>query len=259
MRPSRLYRAEALILRDRKIGEADKIVTLYSTDWGKFDAIAKGVRRPTSRKSGHLEVLTRSSLLLARGRSLDVITQSETLDSFAPLRDDLERLTRGLYVAELVNQFTVEQQVNRELYHLAAETLAALTRDAALDLALRRFEMDLLTLTGYQPQLRSCVSCAGAIGAVVNYFSPPAGGVVCPSCRASETVLRPLSVNALKVLRLMQTADTSRATRLQLSAPLAAEIEDHLRLYIRYLLEREPRSREFIRSLHGPVVERVLS
>jgi len=246
-------------LRDRKIGEADKILTLYTADWGKFDAIAKGVRRPTSRKSGHLEVLTRSSLLLARGRSLDVITQSETLDSFAPLRDDLERLTHGLYVAELVHQFTVEQQVNRELYCLAVETLAALARDAALDLALRRFEMELLTLTGYQPQLRACVSCSGAIAPVVNYFSPPAGGVVCPACRVSETVLRPLSVNALKVLRLMQAAHPLQAARLQISAPLAAEIEEHLQLYIRYLLEREPRSREFMRSLRGPATERVLS
>src|SRR5580700_1429490 len=99
MRPSRLYRTEALILRERRIGEADKILTLYSLDRGKFDAIAKGVRRPTSRKSGHLEVLTRVSLLLASGRSLDVITQSETVESFAVLRDDLERLSRAIYVA----------------------------------------------------------------------------------------------------------------------------------------------------------------
>ncbi len=258
MRPSRLYRTEALILRDRKVGEADKILTLYSADRGKFDAIAKGVRRPTSRKSGHLEVLTRVSLLVASGRNLDVITQCETVNSYAPLRDDLQRLSRGVYIAELVDEFTIDCQPNVSIFALTVDALEVLAGGLTLDLVLRRFELELLSLSGYRPELRACASCGGAIVPVINHFSPSAGGVVCPACRIAEATLRPLSVNALKVLRLLQSSP-SAAQRLQLSPSLAAEIENHLRLYIRYLLEREPRSRDFMRRLTGAGSERVLS
>jgi DNA repair protein RecO (recombination protein O) len=171
----------------------------------------------------------------------------------------LEALSRGFYVAELVHQFTLDEQVNREIYRLATETLEILTNGMNLDLALRRFELELLTHTGYRPELRICASCGGAITPVVNHFSPSAGGVVCPACRASVTALRPLTVNALKVLRLLQTAGPAQAQRLQLSPGLAAEIEGHLHVYIRYLLEREPRSRDFIRVLPEVAAEPVLS
>lgn len=255
MRPPRVYRTEAVILRDRKIGEADKVLTLFTAEQGKFDAIAKGVRRPMSRKSGHLEVLSHSSLLLAHGRSLDVITQCETLASFSPLRDDLQRLSRALYVSELVDRFTMERQENRALYHLMLETLAQLATGSELDLTLRSFEVQMLTLSGYQPQLRTCAACSGPISPVVNYFSPMAGGVVCAGCRASDTAMRPLTVNALKVLRLLQAGTGGNVARLRLSEGLGGEIEAHLRLYIRHILEREVRSRDFIRSLRADAAD----
>jgi DNA repair protein RecO (recombination protein O) len=251
MRPPRVYRAEAIILRDRRLGEADKIITLYTAEYGKLDAVAKGVRRLTSRKRGHLEELSQSSLLLAHGRNLDVVTQSETIASFAALRSDLERLSRALYVAELVDRFTVERLENVAIYRLTLEVLQRLSDESALDAVVRYFELHLLRLSGYQPQLQHCASCRGAISPVLNHFSPTAGGVVCPGCRAIETMLRPLSVNALKVLRLMQTCSLGQATRIRMTAELATEIEGHLRVYIHQLLEHDVRSTEFIRTLRS--------
>src|SRR5581483_2273902 len=109
MRTPRVYRTEAIVLHHRELGEADKVLTLYSPDLGKFDAIAKGVRRPTSRKSGHLEELSHSTLLLAHGRTLEVVTQCELLESFAGLREDLSRLGAAVYLAELVERFSAER------------------------------------------------------------------------------------------------------------------------------------------------------
>ena len=93
----RVYKTEAIVLRQRKLGEADKIVTLFSPQKGKIDAVAKGVRKTRSRISGHVEPLTFGSYLLAEGRDLDIVTQAETVEAFPGLRADLERLGRGLY------------------------------------------------------------------------------------------------------------------------------------------------------------------
>jgi DNA repair protein RecO (recombination protein O) len=258
MRSARVYRTEAIVLHHREIGEADKVLTIYSADQGKFDAIAKGVRRPTSRKSGHLEELSHSSLLLAHGRTLDVVTQCEVLESFASLRDDLSRLSAAVYLAELVERFSVERQENYPLYHALLEALRGLDAGNSPDLTLRWFEVQLLEHSGFAPQLRACAACHGPIEPVVNSFSPQAGGVVCPNCRGMEAALRPLTVNALKVLRLLQTSGYAAALRLRLPQGLAAELEDHLHRYIRHVLEHELRSREFLRSLRELEDGRVL-
>ena len=105
----RVYKAQAIVLRQRKLGEADKIVTLFCAHKGKLDAVAKGVRRTKSRLAGHLEPLTLGAYLIAEGRDLDIVTQAETVEAYAALRDDLERLSRGLYCAELVDRLTPER------------------------------------------------------------------------------------------------------------------------------------------------------
>src|SRR5579864_2914277 len=91
MRESRVYRTEAIVLKGYDYGEADRILTLLTPHLGKLSAIAKGVRRTKSRMSGHVDLFTRSSLLIARGRQLDIITQADTLENFRPVRSDLWR------------------------------------------------------------------------------------------------------------------------------------------------------------------------
>src|SRR5690349_12421149 len=116
----RIYRTEAIILRRSELGEADRILTLYTPQWGKRRAIAKGIRRPASKLRGHLELFTRAKLLLARGRTLDVITGAETSEAFHGLRDEdpgaLERIGIAYYLVELLDQFTEEEQENHALW-----------------------------------------------------------------------------------------------------------------------------------------------
>jgi DNA repair protein RecO (recombination protein O) len=251
MRVPRVYRAEAVILRHRKIGEADRILTIFSAEHGKFDVVAKGVRRPASRKSGHLEELSHSSLLLAQGRTLDVVTQCEMLESLAPLRTDLERLSAAVYLAELVDRFSAERQENQAVYYLLLACLRGLAEGSGVAATLRFFEVRMLGHSGFEPQLRACASCRGPIDAVINAFSPSAGGVVCGNCHVADAGLRPLTVNALKVLRLLQTGSYADAARLWLEPALASELEEHLGRYVRHMLDHEVRSGEFLRSLRS--------
>jgi DNA repair protein RecO (recombination protein O) len=242
----RVYRAEAVVLRTRRLGDADRILTLFTPNLGKIDAVAKGVRRQTSRKAGHLEPLTLTSLLLAHGRSLDLVTDTQTIDSFLPLREDLERLARGLYAAELIDRFHEDRTENYPAFRLLVETLGQLANSDALDVAVRRFELQLLAHTGFAPRLDRCVVCSGALTPVTNAFSVGLGGVVCPNCRQNQPALLPLSVNALKVLRFLRGATAAEAIKLRLAPELNAELEALLRSCVRAVLEVAPRAGQFL-------------
>ena len=144
-----LYRDEGVVLRTHKLGEADRIVVLMTAAHGKVRAVAKGVRKTKSRLGGRLEPPTRAALLLHAGRDLDVVTQAETLDHYPALRQDLDRLTDALSLAEAVDQVAQEGEPNRPVYRMlvgALQTLAgAQTRPPLLVAA---FYWKLLALEG---------------------------------------------------------------------------------------------------------------
>ena len=123
----RSFRVEAIVLRHNDWGEADRLLILFTREMGKLRVVAKGVRKLHSRKAGHLEPLTRVSLLLARGRDLMIVTQAETLAANSPLKEDLLLLGYASYVVELLDRFTFEEGENRPLYRLLADTLERLS------------------------------------------------------------------------------------------------------------------------------------
>jgi DNA repair protein RecO (recombination protein O) len=252
MRVQRIYTTEAVILRARRMGEADSVLTLFSADRGKFDAVARGVRKPTSRKAGHLEPLTQSTLLVAHGANLDIITQAQALNTFLPMREDLRRLGAGLYTAELIDRFMMEREESYTVYRLLVDTLKRLSDGDDIDLLLRYFEARLLAEAGFRPQLSSCVTCGEPLKPVVNHFSVTGGGAVCPSCRPAGSGLPPISVNAVKVLRLILRSPFAEVARLRLADELMQELESLLRLAVQRQLEREPRSLQFLRELKRP-------
>jgi DNA repair protein RecO (recombination protein O) len=248
----RLYRTEAIILKRTDFGEADRLLTLYTPYLGKIRAIAKGVRKPTSRKSGHVELLTHSRLLVARGRGLDIVTQAETIHSFKPLREDLLRTTYGYYAVELLDRFVGEGVENRPLFDLLVATLSRLGETDDLDLTARFYELRLLAFVGYRPQLFTCVECRGKVeGEASIYFSPSDGGVICHRCynSAERRGAKAISLGALKVMRFLQTRDYDICRRLRISPRLHGEIESVMERYISHLLERNLKSLEFLRRL----------
>ena len=113
------YKTEALVIKKTKLGEADSILTFYSARLGKIQGFARSLRKPKSKMAGHLELLTHSQVSFARGRNIDTITGSQTVNSFLPLKSDLWLTSCGLYVAELLNQFTAERQESFPLFQLA--------------------------------------------------------------------------------------------------------------------------------------------
>ena len=245
----RTYQTEAFIIKKVKLGEADRILTLYTPHLGKIRAVAKGVRRPRSKLAGHLELLTHSLVSLARGRNLDIITGSQTINSFLPLKSDLQLIAYALYAIELVDQFTVDGVENYPLFQLLLDIMRYLSQANNNELVLRYFELHLLNQVGYRPQLQQCVSCHQPLEPTTNSFDSSAGGILCPSCSLSQSFTRPISVNTLKVLRLLQSSDYNTVVKLKMNPELSRQLEAVMRDYIKYLLEREVKSVAWLDTL----------
>lgn len=246
---SREYQTEAIIIKKTKLGEADRILTMYTPGLGKIQGVAKGVRRPKSKLSGHLELLTYSQVTLAEGHNLDTITGSQTVNGFTALKTDLWLTSYGLYVTELVNQFTAEHVGDERLFRLLLETLQNLCETNNRELLLRYFEMHLLEETGYRPQLQECVTCHQVLEPVSNYFCAGIGGTLCPACGMNQPFAHPISLNALKVLRFIQKNDYNAVGRLKVNTALSLELESVTRGYLKYLLERDVRSANWLDEL----------
>jgi len=257
----RSYQTQGIILKQTKLGEFDKIVTIYAPEFGKLRAVAKGACRPKSKLGGNVEPLTYSLMLLAKGRNLDIITQSQMINGFLALKSDLWHMARGLYILELVDSFTVEGGENRPLFDLLIDTLNQLSEPDSNETILRYFELHLLHYLGYRPQLRRCVSCDSPLKPLVNFFSSSKGGLMCPHCNSEENhrykqieaiSLKPsfpLSVGALKVLRLWQGCDYATARRVRVIPELSLELEQVLHQYLTYILQRELTSLTWLKEL----------
>lgn len=236
----RTYRAEGIVLKGLDLGEADRIVTIYTRAFGKVRAVAKGVRRPTSRLVGHVEPLAHGIFQLARGRELDVLTQAETRATYRGVREELLATAAGWYVAELIDRFTVDRQPSAPTFDLLATALSHLDRGFSPGLVCRWFDLHLLDRAGFRPELARCVHCGRAPEETENLFSASAGGVLCASCRAvAEGPAAPLSVRALKALRYLARSEFAEAAKLRVEERLAIELERHLRGFLQYILDRD--------------------
>ena len=246
----RLYRTEAVILRRSDFGEADRLLTLITPRYGKIRVIAKGARKTTSRRAGHVELFNRADLQLAKGRNLDIVTDAQIVDAYRQLHEDLQRLSYAYYVAELLDKLTGDEEENPPLYRLFVETLAALDRTVAPDLVARHFELHLLTLLGYRPNLFNCASCQTTLTESADRWSATGGGMLCPECAAREPQAMPISLAAFKALRFLQRETVDATDQLQrLSEPLRHEAERVLRATLRPILERDLKSVEFLDAI----------
>lgn len=248
----RSFRVEAVVLRHRDWGEVDRLLTLYTLEKGKMQAVAKGVRRLKSRKAGHLEPFTHVLLQLASGRDLPIITQAETVEAYLPLREDLVKTALAAYVIELVDRFTYEaEDVHPGLFVLLTETLGRIADLEDPWLAVRYYEVHLLDFLGFRPHLFECAVCGQAIQPVPQYFSPAHGGVLCPRCGEQVKGALPLSVTALKYLRHIQRSLYSQAARIHASPSIRAEMEAVMQRYFTFLLERNLHSPDFLRRVQS--------
>lgn len=246
----RSFRVQSIVLRHKDWGEADRLLTLYTREKGKIRALAKGARKVTSRKAGHLEPFTYVTLQLAKGRDLLIVTQAETINAFLAIGEDLVKTGYASYVIELLDRFTYEEESGHpSLFKLLVDTLDRLEKESDAWVAVRYYEMRLLDYTGFRPQLFECANCEREILPEDQFFSFTAGGAICPRCGLGLPNLMKISVETLKYLRHFQRSSYGDASRAQPSLEVQKEAEILMQGFFTYLLERELNTPGFIKRV----------
>ena len=190
-----------------------------------------------------------TDMLVAQGHTWDIISQAEIVEAYRELRENLDKTGYAYYLAELVDRFTEEHDPNKPLFELLAVTLAHLSHEDDPFIALRYFELRLLSLTGFQPQLYFCLVCNEALEPVENYFHFADGGTLCPAHGEARPHAQPLPLPVLKVLRFLQTEPWERVAKLQLTPTTRRQVESLLLGYITFVLERRLKSVDFVKQL----------
>lgn len=232
----RTYKTEAVVLRSLRYAEADRILHLYTADRGRVGAIAKGIRKTTSRVGGRLEPLGHVELMLHAGSGeLHTVTGVELVRPHSAVRESPYRLSVGLIGAEAMLRLFTETEANERAFGALTRFLDLLDETASdvrpdLDPLGLSFQLKLLWLSGYLPHIGSCAEC-GSSGPFVGY-SARAGGTVCETCRAGSVALSPDGIGGMERLLRSPLADapalglSERGAR-EVLAVITASYEEH--------------------------------
>jgi DNA repair protein RecO (recombination protein O) len=234
-----IYRDEGIVLRTYRLGEADRIVVFLTKGRGKVRAVAKGVRKTRSKFGSRLEPLSHCALQFYEGRELDLVTQADSIDHFRGVRDDLDRIGRGVSMLEIADQLAQEGEVNPQLYRMLLGALRTLEVSDS-PLVTPAFFWKVLALEGYRPEVGMCVQC-GADDEPLVAFDLESGGLLCRTCRRGTAV----SADAVELLRQILGGRLNDALAWAASEDLAGAVHevDHLATRaVEYQLERRLRS-----------------
>ncbi|MCX5971016.1 MAG: DNA repair protein RecO [Coprothermobacterota bacterium] len=228
-------KAIGLVLRTQPWRENDKLVFLFTRERGRLLASARGGRRPQSHWGGALEPLTELDLLLYQKGDHLLITQWQILRSHCDLRAEMSLCGPALYLVELVGALLHEEDPHPQLYEELKGALAALSSGRSPTLVTNAFILKMLSLIGYWPSLEKCALCGRVVGGSLFYFSPPAGGVLCPVCRHLGGI--PLTVPGEVLDQARQLLQASWETLPPLIRG-SEELSDLLRLFLAAQLEK---------------------
>lgn len=218
----RTYRTRATVLDRTKLAEQDLILTLLSADGSQVRAVAKGARKPGGRLAARVELFCETDFLLAAGRSLDVVSEAQTVEPHAALRGDYERVAAASAVAEVARLTCYEDAPDGFLHPICSRALRACEEAddrAHLDLVIAAYAMKVLAHGGWRPELAGCCACGDP---AVSYFSAAAGGVLCASCAREVAGAQPISAGELAWLRATLACTFDELLVAEVDAQIAA-------------------------------------
>ena len=243
----RTYSVEALVVRASDFGEADRLITLLTPFAGLVRAVARGARKPKSRIGGNVDLLRHIKVSVNEGRSLHSVSQVQSISNLRGLHSSLEKMSTGLYMAELAEKFSVEGGSNPALFNQLVRMLQVLDSEPLHSLMPRWFEVQVLRINGFLPAISQCVDCGSELEPQGHVFSPARGGIVCPDCRASEgDVLLPASLNTVKLLRHMARAQWDAVRPLTVDEDELRQIGRILKEHLQFVLDRNLRTTAFM-------------
>lgn len=239
---NRTYNLTGMVLRGYALNEADRILVLFSPEEGLKRVVAKGLRKPKNRIGGRLEPFRENNVMLAKGRNMDVVTQVESLRSFPAIQQDFDLLAAAMSAAELLLAFVEEGAPAPDIYAHYVEFLSVLKPGVEAEVLLTAYELQLLELVGYRPELNYCLSCEREIDEAkdVHGLNIEGGGTICTHC-VGQTAGRTyrLSPGAWQLLQRLQETPLEECVRFKGTGALLASCRHALKDYLSYRAERE--------------------
>lgn len=227
-----LLKTEGFVLKSKKYGETDSLLTIFTRKLGKINAIAKGVQRPKSTLMAGVQPFCYSDFVLYRGRSLYTVSQCEPKEIFYKIREDIKKLSYGAYIVELIDAVTNEGQTNNRLFNLLGKTLYLLTKpEIEVDTIVRSYEIHFLNYSGFKPEFNRCVNC-GKEQSTSWKFSPQEGGILCNQCIQQDPYSMKISDMTLRLARYLQSRDIVEIQKLKINKSLNDALKKLLKQYI---------------------------
>lgn len=246
MASGKTYRVSAVVLDKVKLKECDLILTLLASDGRQLQAVAKGARKPGGRLAARCELFCTVDLLLARGRSLDIVSQAELLEAPLGAGPDYARLMAASAAAEVAKRCSFEDAEDRYIFPITQRALELLGSpqldEVHLDLLLAAYVFKLLSHIGYRPDFSACVSCGDP---ALSYFSPLAGGLLCASCAASVPAAEPVDAAAVNWLRSLIALRFDELAKVDIDTSTASMLLSFAHLWAATHLDCRLRALEF--------------
>lgn len=245
-------KASAIVIRTVDFSETSLVVTLFTREFGKIDALAKGGRRLKGPFESALDLLCLCRIVFLHKSSdaLDLLTEAKLLRRFRLTGRDLSGLYAGYYVAELLGELTDDDDPHPELFDLADESLAALATGESVGKRLVRFELGALRLLGQMPSLSACVECGAPVPLVGRVaFGQLDHGVLCAKCRGGKKQVVMVSAGVLRAMDQLADTRSQAGRRLEIDARSLGELRGVLNHYFMHLLGRKPRMYEYLGTL----------
>jgi DNA repair protein RecO (recombination protein O) len=241
------YKTRGIIIKRRNFGEADRILTIFTKNRGKISAIAKGVRKTLSKLGGHVELFYVVDLILSEGRNFDIVTGAEIIENFPNLRNNIKLAEQSYYIAELTDKLVNDSSEASEIYDLLYKTLESVNNKNN-PLALRYFELWLLSELGHKPETDLCAKCRNDLNARELFWSNELGGVVCKDCKTSVNNSERIDVDIVKIIRLFLNYDINIINRIKINREQGQRLEYIIENFIKYITDYEFNSKKFTKG-----------
>ncbi|AFS78816.1 DNA repair protein RecO [Gottschalkia acidurici 9a] len=242
--------SKGVVIRQTKYSESDRILTIFTKDKGKIQAIAKGARKPKSKLISSTETFCYSEFILYKGKSLYNINQGDVIDSFYSLREDIYKLSYATYILELVDSSLLDEEPNDILFELLVKTLKILSEAKGnYKKLLLAFQIKYISFIGYKPQLNQCVNCGNDLTNNIR-FNIIQGGTVCENCFSNSTYEKDVKHTTVNNMRKLMYSKLDELKDIDIDKNEEQKIEEVIMMYITSHIEKKRfKSLEFIKTL----------
>tara|TARA_B100001750_G_scaffold102476_1_gene81003 strand:+ start:15951 stop:16721 length:771 start_codon:yes stop_codon:yes gene_type:complete len=240
-----------IVLRSISVGEADRLVIIVTRERGKFKCLARGVRKPTSKLGGFLEPMHEVSVTVQFSRLYPIVKDVRTIEVLNQISNNVPHYLYLMYIAELLESFILEDETNIEIFNLYKFILQIFNNVDEVNMLTLFFQLKLLMLCGYGPELSACVECRSVLNAEDQYFGFLQGGIICPRCmaeirRTQYAHIFEINLQLIKLLRLSQRVTWEQLQTFKINSKDISKSLQIINDYITYVIDRKLKSAQFL-------------